>query len=269
VAEERTGVARRTADIIAAIIFVAILGASMLLLRGTLTETPPRQASTIKSTKETIIDVNGKKRQSEKVETTKADVSLSVWERLLGRRTVLLLVGAVALLAAFLTAAAVQRVLLGHYAFSLGPLTVSEITAERVTEAAAAALPAGASPSAAPGVDQLSEFPWINVSDPNLALAGWRIQFEQELRRLAQERNITGDLERMSIRQLLERLIEAGAIDPHVAEGLRELTYLANRGVHGASVDPSVIEVLRTRGVDVLQYLRSLHTLHGDPNSSR
>jgi hypothetical protein len=164
---------------------------------------------------------------------------------------------AVSLFIAFLLAGVMQRVLLGQYGFSLGPLTVPEITGEQVMEAADSML-AGVprETTVVPGEDG-PEPVWATVNDPNLALAGWRIDIEKELKRISREFH-TPPAESRNLGRLLISLSLNGAIEPEVVPGLRNLLDLANRGVHGALVDQSVLEVLRTEGLDVLQYLRSV-----------
>jgi hypothetical protein len=141
---------------------------------------------------------------------------------------------------------------------SIGPITIPEITAEQIREAADSTLsgvPTEAQ-AAAPGEDKPEA--WETVSDPNLALAGWRIEVERELRRIGEEYHIPPSQNR-SAGRLLASLSGTGAIEPEAVRGLRELITLANEGVHGASVDQSVVNVLRDEGRNVLQYLRSVH----------
>jgi hypothetical protein len=254
-------VGRRTADRWAAGIFFIVLILSAVFLASTLSAVLPTKTTTTKSTKQVVTDAQGQNRRTETTETTTADVPLSVWERLLGRRTILILALALSLLGAFVAAAAVQRVLLGHYAFTLGALAVPDITASEVSEAAQTTLSPGGveitfGPEVPVGEAAAPEPIWATLDDPNLALAGWRIELEQELRRLAEENDMPA--ENRSAGQLLGMLMRREIVDPRAAPGLQELLRLANRGVHGASVDPSVIPVLRAEGRQVLQYLRSL-----------
>jgi hypothetical protein len=162
----------------------------------------------------------------------------------------------VSLFTAFLAAAMVQRVLLGQYGFTLRPLTVPEITAEQMREAAESTL-AGVPADAKVERVAAPEPVWATVDDPNLALAGWRIDLERELRRIADEYHLP-DTERRGVGQLLVQLSQSDIVNRDTVPGLQGLLSLANRGVHGASVDPSVIEVLRTEGRSVLQYLSSI-----------
>jgi hypothetical protein len=257
-AGQRSGlVGRRMADRWAAGVFFVVLIFFAVFLASTLSDVLPTKTTTTKSTKQVVTDAKGQNRRTETTETTTADVPLSLWERLLGRRTILILALALSLLGAFVAAAAVQRVLLGHYAFTIGALAVPDITASEVSEAAQTTLSvAGVEVTLAPAGEVAPEPTWATLDDPNLALAGWRIELEQELRRIAEENDMP--VETRSAGQLLGMLMRREIVDPRAAPGLQELLRLANRGVHGASVDPSVIAVLRTQGREVLQYLRSL-----------
>ena len=165
-------VGRGVADRWAAGVFALVLIACVVwLLVGAGIDPLPTEAATSKTTRQVILNGRSASQRTDTTETTTADVPLSVWERLLGRRIVLLLALAIALLGAFLAAASVQRVLLGHYAFTLGPLAVPEITADQVSQAAeevARVTTAAALPTA----ELLPEPAWLQVDDPNLALAG-------------------------------------------------------------------------------------------------
>lgn len=248
-ARQRSGlVGRPVADRWAAGIFFVVLILASLFLAGTLSDVLPTKTATTKLTKQVVTDAKGQTQRTETTETTTADVPLSFWERLLGRRTILILTLALSLLGAFVAAAAVQRVLLGHYEFTIGALAVPDITASEVSEAAQTTLSMGGieisfEPSGPEG-EAAPEPIWATLDDPNLALAGWRIELEQELRRLAEENDMPA--ENRSAGQLLGMLMRREIVDPRAAPGLQELLKLANRGVHGASVDPSVIAVLQT-----------------------
>jgi uncharacterized protein YutE (UPF0331/DUF86 family) len=95
------------------------------------------------------------------------------------------------------------------------------------------------------------------VTDPNLALAGWRIDLERELLRIASEYDFPPREQRI-LRKILSMLSDRGIIPHRVANSLQDLLTLANQGVHGASVDPEVINLLLTDGLELLEYLRSI-----------
>jgi hypothetical protein len=251
-------VERKTADKVAGGVFLLAFIFLLALLSNTALQTFPTTTTATTSTVQTIRNVRGISQQTNTVATTKASVVPSFWQGVIGHRTPMILLIAITLLLAFLIAGAVQRVLLGNYGFSIGPLTIPEITAEEFREAADSTLANMTVDADASPVEPAPESTWETVSDPNLALAGWRIDVERELRRIAEEFHIPSPQGR-SAGQLLTSLSRAGAIEPAIVPGLRELIGLANQGVHGASVDSSVVNVLRDEGSRVLQYLRSVH----------
>jgi len=71
--------------------------------------------------------------------------------------------------------------------------------------------------------------------DPNLALAGLRIEIEKRLRAIAARRGIEN--ERMGIGQLLSALSSAGALSNEQRSVLSDLTGTLNMAVHGAEVN--------------------------------
>ena len=72
--------------------------------------------------------------------------------------------------------------------------------------------------------------------DPNLALAGLRIEIERRLARLAERQKI--QIRSRGLGQLLEALDEQGVLTRDQREALASLTTLLNSAVHGAEVDP-------------------------------
>jgi hypothetical protein len=178
-------VERKIADWIAGGVFLVAFIFLFVLLSNTALQSFPTTTTTTTSTLQTVRNARDIAQQTKTMETTRADVVPSFWQGVIGHRTPIILLIAITLLLAFLVAGAVQRVLLGNYGFSIGPLTIPEITAEQIREAAdstLAGVPTEAQ-AAAPGEDT-PEAAWETVSDPNLALAGWRIEVERELRRI-------------------------------------------------------------------------------------
>jgi hypothetical protein len=263
---ERVGlVSRRAADIIA---FWAFVGTVVLLLLvllwGRNPLTLPTTTTTTTSSSQVINGASAVTRNTKSITKTTSDVLPSVWQSLLGKDQTLFLVIIASLLAAFLIAGTVQRSLLGKYAIGLGPLSVPEITAERVEQGMDSVLSEAPAETEPEAEETIPEPTWARLGDPNLALAGWRIDLEKELRRLAGQLDVSSRARR-SPRWIVEELTSRGVIDYRVADGLRDLLTIANEGVHGAAVDPSVIGVLRTEGLRVLQYLRSIAPPAGSP----
>jgi hypothetical protein len=75
----------------------------------------------------------------------------------------------------------------------------------------------------------------VAAQDPNLALAGLRIEIERRLRQIANRQGIDG--ERYGVGQLLRVLRSRGAISQQEDSVLSDLIGLLNRAVHGADVD--------------------------------
>jgi hypothetical protein len=81
------------------------------------------------------------------------------------------------------------------------------------------------------------EYSFVLVAreDPRLALAGLRIELEQQLLRLAQARGI--DLERASVGTLIRALSERDLLNPDEQAVLQDMVRLLNAAVHGGPVD--------------------------------
>lgn len=78
-------------------------------------------------------------------------------------------------------------------------------------------------------------FAVIAEHDPNLALAGLRIEIEKRLREIASSNHIREDARGLT--QLMRQLRKVGAISESDESVLRDLTGLLNEAVHGAKVD--------------------------------
>ena len=77
----------------------------------------------------------------------------------------------------------------------------------------------------------------IAQSDPNLALAGLRIEIERRVRQRAERHNVR---EHFSLRRMLNELQRRGVFDFRAIGGLNEIIMAGNRAAHGAPVEPSV-----------------------------
>lgn len=252
---------RKTADRIAGVVFVAaLIGALILIFTARLPSFP----TTTTTTKSTVVTVRGPQGVSQRTDTsekTVTDVVPSFWQDLAGSRTPIVFFCAASLLIAFLLAAVVQRVLLGEYSFSFGPLTVPNITGKDLkkdTGPALAVIPNSDQFRKAATSSDTPEPEWVTETDPNLALAGCRLDIEKEIRRIAKEHEIPS-ADSAAVKTLITSLGENNIIEPGTAPGLRGLVDLGNRAAHGAAVDESSIEVLRTDGRAILAYLASVN----------
>jgi hypothetical protein len=95
-----------------------------------------------------------------------------------------------------------------------------------------------AKPLAAAVQDQASSYPLalLQTLDPNLALAGLRIEIEKRLVELGRKHGIEST--RYGIKWLLSTLTLLRVLTPEEEIVLERLTKLMNSAVHGAEVDP-------------------------------
>jgi len=212
---------------------------------------------TTKTTVQTVRGAHGVLQRTDINETTTTDVVPSFWQSMAGSRTPIFLDCGFSLLIAFLLAAVAQRVLLGQYAFSLGPLTVPEITENQLKNVMDSTI-RGAGIDIATYAARV-EPQWAADTDPNQALSDCRIDIEKEVRQIAGKNGIqSADSE--AIETLVTSLSEKKIIAPGAAPGLQNLLDLGDRALRGASVDKSSINVLRTEGRAIVGYLDSLNS---------
>lgn len=96
----------------------------------------------------------------------------------------------------------------------------------------------------------------VAQQDPNLALAGFRIEIERRLIRLANAKGI--EVKHASIRQLLQALNQHKVLTPEQLEALANLTSLLNSAVHGAPVAPAAASEAMAIAPDLLESLDRL-----------
>ncbi len=92
--------------------------------------------------------------------------------------------------------------------------------------------------------------------DPNLALAGLRIEIERKLIGIARSKNI--DSANAGAGVLLRRLVEFQVINSNTYSVLSDLLPLLNRAVHGAEVDPRATQWAMEVGPSILSSLDHL-----------
>lgn len=83
-------------------------------------------------------------------------------------------------------------------------------------------------------------FQAVAGNDPNLALAGLRIEIESRIRELAKNRGIQS--ERVPLRKLTHELIRKGALNSEEVSAIEDLLPLLNSAAHGAGVDDRASE---------------------------
>jgi hypothetical protein len=112
------------------------------------------------------------------------------------------------------------------------------------------------SPAAEPPAAADYTFQRVAEQDPNLALAGLRIEIEKRLVALAEKRGV--EARSRGIGQLLRVLSDRGALGQQERSVLADLTGLLNSAVHGASVDRRATEWAIEIGPRLLRALDDL-----------
>jgi hypothetical protein len=83
-------------------------------------------------------------------------------------------------------------------------------------------------------------FQLIQKSNPNLALAGLRLEIETRLRRIAEANDIS--VMNRSAHGLVALLVNDGIFQKREGQVIQELLRLLNPAVHGAEVEPRTVE---------------------------
>jgi hypothetical protein len=98
-----------------------------------------------------------------------------------------------------------------------------------------------------------SEYAFLSVADrdPNLALAGLRIELERRLVQLAEMHQVGTAMQSMG--RLLRELSKRQVLTDDEESVLSELLHLLNAAVHGASVDPRATEWAMEVGPQLIQ----------------
>ena len=106
--------------------------------------------------------------------------------------------------------------------------------------------------SSAPAAAQVEyAFQSVAERDPNLALAGLRIELEKRLVRLADAHDVGTAMQGMG--RLLRDLARRGILTEDEESVLSDLVHLLNAAVHGASVDPRATEWAMDVGPQLIQ----------------
>jgi hypothetical protein len=102
-------------------------------------------------------------------------------------------------------------------------------------------------------VDPLATVKNLALSDPNLAMVGFRIEVERRLSIIAERHGISA--EKKSVSQLLRSLRDINVFPDSVIDGLAELVAIGNQAAHGASVSQTVADTMLAEGSRVLAVL--------------
>ena len=93
--------------------------------------------------------------------------------------------------------------------------------------------------------------------DPNLALAGLRIEIEKRLMTLGKRRNMNFS-SLTGISKMIRILRERKIFDPELAISLSKIVSVGNAAIHGAQVDPNVAKRALGVGEELLKALDDL-----------
>ena len=268
---------RNFAKILAAVVFVVILVAALLLIFVARPSLPgaakPRpnqvQGRTVTVTREvtyappTPTPTVTPLPQAVKVTTTTVDAApdVSIWNRAVTPAVIPLLQVGLAVLTAFLGAAVAQRVVLGFYGLKIGPLEVPElppVTAAELRQAVdVIGYPPALSPLLEPSVARGPQpFPqFMLIEGDREQLASVRVEVEEWLRRLAQEVGID---EELALDKILRRLMARGVVTLEARSGLLEFLKLGDRILAGARVEPQAAAAIREQALSVIYALMEL-----------
>lgn len=109
-----------------------------------------------------------------------------------------------------------------------------------------------ASAAEVPG-DAAYSFQLVADEDPNLALAGLRLEIQRRLTEIGERRGF--DMEGLSVRRALRLLAKHGALTDDDRAVLVDLIALLNQAVHGAEVHPNAAEWALEVGPRILEGL--------------
>ena len=254
--------ASKMAAVVAGLFFLGLV--VLLLVRGF----GGAPSSAVTKTDTNVITKNGQG-TSTTTTTTKQTTTPGADTSLIGRAFSsdaapvifqVLLVGVVA----FAAGALVQRIWLGEYGITIGPVTVpalapvSEISAasaiDLITESPdfPEPLPAGGRRGQQPHPQ------FESIENDRLAVLSIRIEVEERLKGLASEVGLDRDI---PLAKLPHRLSEAGVFSAQVAEGLDKLIDIGDRVSNGAELDPSAARKLRDSAISVLYGLGELRRI--------
>lgn len=96
-------------------------------------------------------------------------------------------------------------------------------------------------------------FETVALIDPNLALAGLRIEIERIIRKLA----VDNEIDETSSVVLIRHLVRENALSVEEGIVLSDLLIVLNKAVHGARVDEEASSWALTTGIQILETLEA------------
>ena len=161
---------------------------------------------------------------------------------------------------AFAAGAIVQRVWLGEYGITLGPVSIPSLPPVSAASAAQVVDRIEESPTLGalmgPGPRRPQPFPQFwNIEDDRLALISIRAELEIRLRELAVAAELDSEI---ALSKLPQRLVRQGVLDNEAADGILGLLHIGDRIVAGAKVEPSAESKIENQAREVLYALGEL-----------
>jgi hypothetical protein len=108
-------------------------------------------------------------------------------------------------------------------------------------------------------------FQFVSERDPNLALAGLRIEIERRMREIGRSLGLP---DTAPLGTLIRRLGEHGVFTHTERSVLMDLLNALNLAIHGARVDPDVYEWAMSVGPGIIRALDSVSNSHVEAASS-
>lgn len=256
---------RRHATLAAGVTALAVFAGAVALLLCTRSQ-PPGDAGPGKVTSITQQTTSAPGRPPATVTTSTTETTTVGPDRsLIGRALGLgagpyLLQTLLAAMVAFAAGAIVQRVMLGEYGVTVGPVSLPALPP--VTEEATVAALEGVAeaPEIAkiplPSERHVQTPPlYTRLEEPRLGLVSIRIDLETRLRALGDTLGIDPEV---PLLRLPERLRATNQLSPEVARGIVELLRIGDRIVAGADVEEAAADKLRSETKTVMYALDEL-----------
>ncbi|MBO9449148.1 hypothetical protein J7426_02690 [Tropicibacter sp. R16_0] len=98
-------------------------------------------------------------------------------------------------------------------------------------------------------------FEFLDLRDPNLALAALRIEIEKRLRKIAQVRGLSQENRRLGIPQLIRTLEDERAIGRSAGAMIRDMLPAMNAAAHGMVVPETADDWVLQNGPKILSLL--------------
>ena len=98
----------------------------------------------------------------------------------------------------------------------------------------------------------------LRVPDDVTFLFDTRFGIERELRRLARERRLDINMQRVAGIQLLRALVQAGVLEVSLERGIRNVYSICSAAIHGEDVTPTQVSFVKDVGPQLIGALRAI-----------